>query len=64
MNSREQRRRRDLLEEKKRLEEKWLALTGNVIEHGPDKGYPKIDFKKRMVAEKELHEIRKELDGE
>ncbi|KKL92484.1 hypothetical protein LCGC14_1884280 [marine sediment metagenome] len=64
MVSRKERRHKDLLEEKKRLEKKWLALTGNVIEHGPDKGYPKIDFKKRMVAEKELVEVRKELDGE
>ena len=64
MNSRKQRRHKDLLEEKDRLEKKWLALTGNVIEHGPDKGYPKIDFEKRMAAERELWEIRKELDGE
>lgn len=64
MSSRKERRRRDLIEEKKRLDKKWLALTGNVIEHGPDKGYPEIDFKKRMSTEKELHEVRKELDDE
>jgi len=60
--SRKERTRRHLLEEEKIAEKNRLfALTGRVIEHGPDKGYAEIDVEKRASAEKELDQIKKEL---
>ena len=64
METNKEKKIRHLREEEKIAEKKWLGLTGNLIESGPDKGYEEVDFGKRAAAERELREIRKELNGE
>src|SRR3990167_9084599 len=56
------RKLRHLREQERRAEHAWIAYTGRVTEHGPDTGYPVIDWDKRGHAHAELENIRREIE--